>query len=180
MTVMIHEVTPEILELDLSDFVCITFDDGLYSQYLHYNHFMKFNKPMYFFISTGIVCEAVRQQNPEVISCSDAHDEFFKTGSKRNYMNWEQIHELKDAGCIIGGHTHTHPRLKDKPIREIAPLVGDEVNKMMDEFETQGIEINSFCYPYNEEVFGYMTFLKKRGVTEFFSHSRVPVESLLV
>ena len=53
--VMIHEITPEVLQKDLSGFDIITFDDGLYTQYLNHKHFAKFNKKMIFFISTSII-----------------------------------------------------------------------------------------------------------------------------
>ena len=91
--VMIHEVTDDVLNVNLSNFDILTFDDGLYTQYIHLNHFLQYNKPMYFFISTGIVCPDNVIQSTEPIHCEDAHEKS-RNGNLENYMNWKQIQTI--------------------------------------------------------------------------------------
>ena len=169
--VMIHEITPAVLKKDLSEFDIITFDDGLYTQYLHHKHFSKFKKPMYFFISTNIVC--LSKQSEEVIFCADAHIKS-RNNNFENYMNWEQIKELNDL-YNIGGHTHTHPRIKSNKILHQYKICKQEIDNMLNIFEEHKIQISSFCFPYNEDIIGYRSLLK--GCT-FFGKERIPVESL--
>ena len=169
--VMIHEITPNVLKTDLSDFDIITFDDGLYTQYLHHEHFAEFGKPMYFFISTGIVSNGV--QSSEVIYCGDAH---IKARNKNfeNYMTWDQIKEL-DLLYNIGGHSHTHPMLKKMSLKDQIIEAKFEIKTMMETFKNQNIKIDSFCFPYNDDIIGYRAYLK--NVT-FFGRKRIPVENL--
>lgn len=179
MTLMIHEVQDWMLDLDLSNFKTITFDDGLYSQYKHYNHFLKFNVPLYFFISTDIVCPENEIQNNEIISCEKAHIEYFTNNNKKNYMKWSQIYEIYNTpNCFIGGHSHTHKRTKILPIKEQIFTTKIETEQMMENFNKNGIIIQSFCYPYNEESIGYKNVLKEFNVTDFFGKNRIPIESL--
>jgi len=169
--VMIHEVTDEVLSKDLSNFDIITFDDGLYTQYLHHKHFALFNKPMYFFISPGIVANSV--QSDEVIYCADAHIKA-KECNFENYMTWDQIIEL-NLLYNIGGHSYSHPRVKKLPLRDQVKLCSEEVDKMFKSFKEHNINIDSFCFPYNEDSIGYRVKMKE---FIFFGNERVPVESI--
>ena len=74
-----HEIPKDINlnDYNLEDYDVFTFDDGLYSQYLNVEKFLKYNKPMYFFISTGIVCSNNSEQI-EFVNCLTAHNNFFK------------------------------------------------------------------------------------------------------
>lgn len=175
---MVHEVTPAILKLDLSGFDIITFDDGLYSQYFHREHFLKLNKPLYYFISTDIV----HTNNDQItdISCSTAHKEYGSLGKTNAYMTWSQIKDLSETKlCHIGGHSHTHPRLKSFKLNLLLEKTRNELDSMMAIFRQEGIEIDSFCYPYNQEVFTYKLLLKEKGVTSLIGKGRIPVESLI-
>jgi hypothetical protein len=176
---MIHEVEPWMLELDLSEFDEITFDDGLYSQYKNYKHFLKYKKPLLFFISTNIVCEEVRTQNEEVIKCSDAHKLFFEDNNKSNYMTWNQIKEIeKTSNCKIGGHSHFHKKYKSKKIKEIYEKLTNCTKTMMDIFNQQEIKIIDFCYPYNKNYPLYETILKKEEIINFYGEERIAIEEL--
>lgn len=176
---MIHEVEPWMLELDLSEFDIITFDDGLYSQYKNYKHFLKFNKPLYFFISTYIVCEEDEVQNEDTLSCSLSHKLFFENNDKTNYMKWSQIKEIYNtSNCYIGGHSHRHLRFKDLPLKEQVNKSALDIFKMMQFFNEHGIKISTFCYPYNEEVIGYVAALRKYNINVFFGNERISIESL--
>lgn len=176
---MIHEVKDWMLKLDLSEYDILTFDDGLFSQYRHYKHFLKFGKPMYFFISTKIICNEPRQQPLCAISSADAHSEYFAYDTKRYFMTWDQIKEINNTtNCFIGGHSHTHPRLKDDCIAIQYNRAMDEALMMLGEFHKHNIQIDSFCYPYNEEIIGYKKELTVHGVDKFFGKERIRIEDL--
>ena len=51
---MIHEFSEFMLSLPLEDYI-LTFDDGLYTQYIHFDKIRELNTDKIFFISTGIV-----------------------------------------------------------------------------------------------------------------------------
>jgi len=177
---MLHEITEEHLKLDISDYDVITFDDGLFSQYKHYKHFLSYGKPMYFFISTDIVCPEGVEQSGESVSSGDAHDNYFNGGDLSDFMKWSQIKEIYETdGCHIGGHGHTHTRFKQEPFIKAYKIIKRECSQMMDEFDNQGIEIDSFCFPYNEDIFGYRPSLRQRGVELFFGDERVDADPLV-
>lgn len=176
---MIHEVHDWMLDLDLSDFDEITFDDGLYSQYKHYKHFLKFGKPLKFFISTKIVCPEEVQQNEVVRCCRDSHKLYRENGDLSNYMKWSQLVHINDTKmCHIGGHSHTHPDLRNEKIFAHYPITKGECEQMIAAFNQKGIKIDSFCYPYNHEALGYKHYLKNYGITYFYGKERTPIEDL--
>lgn len=169
---MIHEITPEVLSKDLSGFDIITFDDGLYTQYKHIDHFKKFNKPMYFFVSTGIVCPEDVEQSDEPLYCGYAHEKAFE-GNFENYMKWSQIEEIdKMTNCFIGGHSHAHTK-----IRSLKENI-DDTNKMLEIFSEHCIDIHSYCYPYNIANTFRRYSVKARRIVHLFDGSRTPVETL--
>lgn len=174
---MIHEVEDWMLDIDLSKYNVITFDDGLFSQYKHYKHFLLFGKPLYFFISTDIVCPEGEEQEENVISCREAHERY-RRGNKTSYMTWNQIKTLQYQGCVIGGHGHTHLNFRggSRGIQKIYWKIKGECKKMVDTFKDHEIEIDSFCFPYNDDVFGYRPLLKEYGVKHFFGGERIPIE----
>lgn len=176
---MIHEVHDWMLNIDLSEYDIITFDDGLFSQYKHYKHFLSLGKPLYFFISTDIVCPENVEQDESVVSCREAHERYGR-GDKTPYMTWNQIKTLRYNGCIIGGHGHTHLRIKRSGgIQKTYWKVKGDCKRMMDEFVIHGVPIDSFCFPYNEDVFGYRPALKEYGVENFFGDERIPIENII-
>lgn len=178
--VMIHEITDDILKLDLSNFDIITFDDGLATQYKFYKHFLQFNKPLYFFISTNIVCSETDEQTFDVISCSAAHELFFEEDCTKHYMKWSQIKEIYHTeNCFIGGHSHNHFKIREMPLKMQIDVISDDNIEMMHEFQRNNIIINSFCYPYNDEILYYKHSLKKFNITNFFGKERIKIETLL-
>lgn len=151
---MIHEVEDWMLDLDLSEYDMFTFDDGYKSQYNNYKHFQKFNKPMKFFVPTLLL------------------------GAK-NYMTWDQANELHStANCSIGGHSHSHPDLRNIPIDMQYFLVQNECTNMMHEFGKRNITVNSFCYPYNHEALGYKHILSNFGIKYYYGSERKDIEDL--
>lgn len=175
---MIHEVDDWMLDIDLSEYDILTFDDGLFSQYKHYKHFMSFGKPMYFFISTDIVCPADVEQDESVVPCAQAHERY-REGDTTPYMTWKQIKTLQYKGCVIGGHGHTHIRVKNKSsIQKTYWKIKGECRQMLEIFSQHNINIDSFCFPYNQDVFGYRPTLKGYGVNTFFGDERIRIEDM--
>jgi len=72
--------------------------------------------------------------------------------NNKNYLNWDQIRELKNEGVTIGAHSHTHNHLAELSNNEII----DEIeisNKIF--LKEIGIIPTLFAYPYgetNEEI----------------------------
>ena len=177
-TLMIHEIRPWMLRLDLSAFDVITFDDGLYSQYVHYKDFLKFKKPLIFFISSGIICDEDVEQNQEFPTCSESHNSFFVNRDASNYMKWSQIKEMNSVdGVEIGGHGYLHNRLKHMKIKEMYSFLLQDTTDMMTVFHKQDIDISSFCFPYNEEYMFYRSILTEVGVNNFFGGERIDIET---
>jgi len=167
---MIHEITKNVLSKDLSTFDVISFDDGLYSQYMNLEHFLKLPQPKYFFISTNIICNT--KQSSEIIYCADAHKKAFN-GNFENYMTWDQIIEIYNTpNCYIGGHSHNH-----NLITSLKENIQD-TNTMINEFKKHNIIIDSYCYPYNNEYKIRDLTLKIHKIHKIFGKNRVAVESL--
>lgn len=161
----IHEITPEMLSHDLSHIDIFTFDDGLYSQYLYYKEFLKYNKPLIFFISTNIVCQENYEQNTKTIKSSIAHSKAF-SGDYSYFMKWSQIKKLStEKNCYIGGHSHLHemPDMKCKFSEQLKKDKKD-IKNMLSEFDKHNIQIKYFIFPYNIEILSYSLLLKKIGI----------------
>lgn len=170
---MIHEIREEFLSFDLSGFDVITFDDGLYSQYKYHSHFAKFNKPMYFFITTDFICK--ENQNKDFISCVEAHKKAFK-GDYSNYMTLEQIKELS-LKYNIGSHSKTHSDInKIKDIKEQYKKIKEEVDLSLEFFNLNNIRIDSYCLPYNQNNKLYESYIKSKNL-KIFSSERIEIES---
>lgn len=175
---MIHEVREWMFDLPLHEYV-LTFDDGLYGQYYYLDKFLEVDTEKYFFISTEIVCPEELGQSQEFPDCREAHQHFFQSGSKEHYMKWSQIKQIaQSAKCFIGGHSHSHRRRGQEKISSLYADLITDTEKMFSEFEKHQIQIDSFCFPYNEEHLLYRELLKKKGIKKFFGNERVAIENL--
>lgn len=171
---MIHEITENILNINLDklkEFDILVFDDGLYSQFKNYKHFLKLNKPLYFAITTSIICNEDIIQNENVEPCHIAHEKAFK-GNFEDYMKLSQIKEIyNNKNCFITGHNHYHKVYKD-----IKGAKNDFI--MMNEFfKNNNIKIDSYCFPYNNENSMTSIFLKKYN--KVFGKNRTPIERFI-
>lgn len=173
---MIHEVYPEFLDLDLSKFDIITFDDGLYSQFLHYKHFLKFNKPLIFFISSNIIRPLNVKPNNQIIRCAEAHEKAFK-GNFENYMSIDEIKEISKY-AEIGCHGHNHILFKNS-IKDFKNFKEDTL-KSLEFFKNLEINIKSFCFPYNQDHYNflYKSYIKSLEL-EMYGHERFSIENLI-
>lgn len=176
---MIHEVTPEILELPLHNFV-LTFDDGLFSQYHYIDKLLDFKTEMIFFISTGIVCD--QPQSFQFPTSRVAHEKAF-SGNKEDFMTLEQVIKLSHfPKTRIGAHSHLHKRISSFPkLIDKVQHIEEDTKRVIEWFqENLNTTPTDFCYPYNDDFQGfYKGLLMKYGFKNFYGSERIPVETLL-
>lgn len=178
---MIHEVREWMLDLPLQNYV-LTFDDGLYSQFYYHKEFIKFNTPMIYFVSSGIICPEDIEQSTAFPCCDDSHTKAFN-GVYEDYMKLSQIQELnKLAGVEIGGHSHSHTRLSlFTNYTDRFKHIIDDTSRMMQWFRQEmRAEPSSFCYPYNEADVNrvYKHVLYKNSITRVYGNERLAIEKL--
>ena len=188
----IHEVTPAILGIPketLEQYV-LTFDDGLYSQYLHWELFSDIPTTKIFFISPAQLTEGLRPQIPNITS-SLAHANFFGEGDTSAFMTKKQVQKLKLHGAIIGGHSFQHYREQNLVTDVKGPItleakfrfLKEDTQKMLDWFakELHMPEIEHFCFPYNNEYKGlYPSIIKGLfNIRNVYGQERISVEALL-
>lgn len=168
---MIHEVTDWMFDLPLDEYT-LTFDDGLYTQYKHFDKIKNIDTDKIFFISTGIVATNRTVQSDRFIQCHEAHGKLFENGDLSHYMNWSQIQEISaEPRCEIGAHSHMH-------IRHTGLNVIHDTRMMMKYFEDNNLTPISFCFPYNDENEVYRCLLKQYGFTKFYGQGRIDIYDL--
>lgn len=172
---MIHEIRERFFDLPLHDYA-LTFDDGLYSQYYYFDRIKDIDTEKMFFISTDIVASEDEDQSITFPVCSAAHDKYFNTYSREDYMKWSQISKIANTdNCYIGGHSHTHNRLSMTSIRMLIRDTKDMCNEFTDQL---GYCPDRFCFPYNEHSLIYEKLLSKRGFKQFYGSDRVDIYDL--
>jgi hypothetical protein len=176
---MIHEMTEEMLDLPLHDYV-LTFDDGLYTQYKFLDRLRAIDTEKIFFVSSGIVCR--ENQSHDFITCRDAHKKAFNSNFE-NYMTIDQLKEIVSSeGCWLGGHSHSHTRLSTfNSLSEQVAYIKRDTEEMLAWFEKNlNLKIEKFCFPYNEDLDKlYAAVLKRYDIRETYGRERIPIETLL-
>jgi peptidoglycan/xylan/chitin deacetylase (PgdA/CDA1 family) len=177
----IHEWKPEFESIPkyiLEEYE-LTFDDGLYSQYMALDYLKTLNTKKIFFISTGIIRERFKCPSKEIISCFDAHQKAFE-GNFSNYMNWDEILEINSLENFeIQGHSHNHKKYEMFPLKNLYSNLKKDTDDMLFEFGIRGIDIDKFCFPYNESYdFVYKTILIKEMIKKFYGNERETIEKL--
>lgn len=168
---MIHEVAEWMFDLPLHEYI-LTFDDGLYTQYVHFDKIRAIDTDKIFFISTGIVATEQTKQSDMFIQCHEAHDKLFDSNDLSHYMNWSQIQEISsEHQCKIGGHSHMHKKYTGYKTLHDTRL-------MMKIFENKNLNPTSFCFPYNDENEMYRYILRLYGFTEFYGSDRIDINRL--
>lgn len=172
---MIHEVNNNILKIinSLENNCILTFDDGLYSSFKYFEHYKRFARVI-FFVSSSIICESSDKQSSEFITCSEAHKKAFNNIFE-NYMTLEQIKYLQTLNFEIGSHSHKHLRFKS--INEHI----QDINQSLDFFSKHGINIKSYCFPYNQDFKKpYLNGILKSKFPnlEFFGANRINILNL--
>jgi hypothetical protein len=174
---MIHEITDQLFELPLQDYV-LTFDDGLYSQYYHFDRFRDIPTEKIFFISSNIVCQG--GQSTEFPDCRTAHQKAMNENYE-DYMTIDQIRELMQYPDVtIGGHSHSHFDVSHMALTHKVDFLKFDTALMLSWFDHNlGIHVDHFCYPYNNDYSHiYTSILKQHGITHFYGSERIPAECL--
>lgn len=183
---MIHEVTEDILKLDLSKYI-LTFDDGLYSQYFYWNILKDIPTPKIFFIPTASVnldskCRPQFDGSYKIFpTCRQAMKKWFEDNEREDYLTLGELKKMQSEGAIIGAHGHQH--VKDYNSCFITRL--EEFRKdncdMKDWFEDNlGKVPESYCFPYNKEYSIMRAVIRaETGITDFYGEERKAVEELL-
>ena len=168
---MIHEFAEWMFDLPLHEYT-LTFDDGLYTQYVHFDKIKNIDTNKIFFISTGIVATEQTEQSDEFIQCHAAHGKLFENSDLSHYMNWSQIQEIaEEPRCEIGAHSHMH--VKHTGFNTI-----HDTRLMMKHFEDNNLKPTSFCFPYNDENEVYRHHLKSYGFPKFYGRGRIDIYDL--
>jgi len=177
---MIREISEDYFRLPLEEYT-LTFDGGLYSQYHYLNQFKKIKSKKIFFISTGLI--STGYQSNKFVTYQEAHKKFFKSGDTEDFVTLDQIKEMKEKyGFEIGSHGHIPLDLQDKKISIVNLLMSlKKDSEIMITFFQSKLKIRPtcFCFPYNNEIFGYRRMLKNLGYVNFYGKERIDIKSLI-
>jgi len=185
-TLMLHEVTEDILQLDLSKYT-LTFDDGLYSQFFYWNLLKDIPTEKIFFIPSGAIRldDSIRPQfsdtHPTFPTCYEAMDRWFKEGNQEDYMTLGEIKKMRSEGAVIGAHGHSHiENYSDCFIKRLDEFRVDNKD-MVDWFSTHLGEIpKHYCFPFNKEHKTQRAVIHvETEITEFYGEERKDVMELL-
>lgn len=185
----IHEVFPTYYGLleTLSEDNELTFDDGLYSQYLYLKNNPEVCKKSTVFVSSNIIREKYEEPIKDVVLCDMAHALAYNLiPNKSAYMSLEEILELKSLGVKIGYHGANHWYLP-KGLRpsEAMKIIREEIIESTRFNEENHIFDNVFCTPYNQDRFThfYVSLYEKRlGLEKYsmkFMENRTPIENYI-
>ncbi len=149
-------------------------------------------KPIEFIIDT-IINDGELPNNTLGITIDDADKSFYKIGwpkfkeknmpvtlfvntstiheNNKNYLNWNQIRELRDEGVTIGAHSHNHYHMSDLTIEEVKNEIEISNNIFLREL---GNIPSLFAFPYGEANEEMMSLLKEyKFKVAFGQHSGV-------
>ena len=129
------------------DNLLVTFDDGLKSQKRLVDEVLDpLEIKAVFFIPTGFIGLS------GIDAVAFAKERFFPESSPPDpaagaydAMTWEDLKNLRARGHLIGGHTHSHPKLSDLSSREQEREIIDSADILAHEL---GCHITHFAYPF--------------------------------
>jgi len=151
---MIHHVTDEIFQLPLENFI-LTFDDGYDDQYNTFSKFLEIPTQKIYFIT----CDWIGLPG-------------FLTIEQIKYMD-----SFEDV--TIGAHSFAHRDLSKAglTLSQLVEFVEEDTAKTCTWFQEKlGFVPTTFCYPYNNSIYGmYTKILQKYGFTEFYGIERMDV-----
>jgi len=156
-TFVIHEIDDDIMktiEEVSGDYpeITLSFDDGLFSQFLYFDRIKKLPNPKIFYISSKFVYSGKEQT---IRKCAQAH-EAARTKDYSAYMTWEQINIVQeDTKSMIGMHGWAHL----DPDVDRSSSFKDDVQNMFKDFDKNlrpklGLKslnyYRNFAFPYNK------------------------------
>ena len=149
-------------------------------------------KPLEFILDT-IINDGDLLDNTIGISVDDADKSFYEKGwpkfkkngipvtlfvntstihkNNKNYLNWDQIRELRDEGVSIGAHSHSHYHMSELSIKEVKKEIEISNNIFLKEL---GTIPSLFAFPYGETNQEIINLLKEyKFKVAFGQHSGV-------
>jgi peptidoglycan/xylan/chitin deacetylase (PgdA/CDA1 family) len=88
-----------------------------------------------------------------------------------NYMSWDQLRELQDAGVTIGNHSVTHPHMPDDDLTAARREIVNAQTRLTEEL---GVAPTLFAYPFGETSREIADLVTELGFTAAFGqHSAV-------
>jgi peptidoglycan/xylan/chitin deacetylase (PgdA/CDA1 family) len=153
---MIHNITEDIFDLPLADYV-LTFDDGTLDHFEYYERFKAINTQKKYFIIADCI-------------------------GKPGYMDIQHLEAMNlDPLVTIGGHSYDHTDMRHMKLIHTVAHIKQDTEKMLEWFKTHmGFEPSEFCFPYNYNPHGmYGKLLEHYGIIHLYGHERIPVEMLL-
>ena len=72
---------------------------------------------------------------------------FTRSVGAHNFMNWDQLRQIRSFGGEVGSHTHTHPHLVDSSSEEIEMEL-EQSRKILE--ENLGVRTEWFAYPFGD------------------------------
>lgn len=169
-------------EVDVSNAVVITFDDGWLDNYLFaYPALLKYCFKSSFFLVTGRVDAATVTSLPNHLPCHDEAKQLVNSGEAgRVVMDWDIVRKMQHEGSMeFYSHTVTHRRCPGLAPSELAAEL--QMSKAVLEHEL-GRSCPYLCWPYgnfNDDTVeaahaaGYTaTFTTVDGFTEFGADPR--------
>lgn len=158
---MIHEFEKKFFDLNLENYI-LTFDDGLKSQFNHWEEIKKIKTKKIFFICPKFINDEVNDIGQKCMSISN-------------------IKQLLNEGCEIGGHSYTHKKINTfNRLNDVVNYIKRDTQDMLAWFDKNlQFKPKSFCFPYNDDFSGiYKIIVKSCGFEELYGRERVSVESL--
>lgn len=190
--IMFHELNHEIVQFvrdvsvnknhkyhDLINKSEFTFDDALYSQYLHIPKLLF--RPCTIFVSTAIISKGNEEQT-EFIKCADAHNDYFTKNETKHYCTVEQLLKLQTIGVNIGLHGHEHLDLRHQlgNLLYTKIAVETDVLKSVEIAKQYGFKVKSFAYPYNHEAPFMAYYYDINGISKVYGKERISIETLML
>jgi peptidoglycan/xylan/chitin deacetylase (PgdA/CDA1 family) len=114
----------------------ITFDDGFEDVYRNaFPVLATYELPFSVFVCTGFI-----QGRTEAFGWSPHY-------AGLPSLKWSQVSEMRRAHCHIGSHTHSHPRLSNCSVRQIAAELSLSKSILQQQL---GAEVTELAYPFGQ------------------------------
>jgi GT2 family glycosyltransferase/peptidoglycan/xylan/chitin deacetylase (PgdA/CDA1 family) len=143
----------------------------------------------------GTIAEAVRDANVFALTWDDAHRSLYTdalpllrdldvpgtvfvptlyVGTSDEFMTWDELRALRDAGWTIGSHTTRHARMSWRFYDEDVPAQRERLDRECGESRALleaklGIAVKDFAYPYGETTPDAIAAVRVAGYERAFT-----------
>lgn len=184
---MIHEVTKEMFELPLKDYI-LTFDDALYSFWYYWPLIREIPTMKMLFVPTGYIWNGSKRPqfaHPPFDYLRLDSVEAMELGDMEPYMTVDEVKQVSDDGLIIGGHGHDHLNFEEiyerESLNDFLDILRSDTQKMMEWFEDNlHYRPIHYVFPFCAEPRFMRDILRDEFyISEFYCRERVNVRRLL-